>query len=153
MYGAIITQRCIANRLAVEFLDQERPVAVMLREIGRRFLDLLLSPEALSIYRLSVGNAAQHPHIAQLFYQAGPQRTIAVVEEYLAAQHARGRLRVPHPQRAACQFLFMLKADAVFRAVLNSEEQATEQDIENYLDDCVAMFLRAYGTGSDTGDP
>lgn len=151
LYGAIISRKCVANRLAAEFLDEDRPVADMLREIGRRFLDLLLSPEAINVYRLSVGNAAQHPHIARLFYRAGPLPTIEVVADYLRRQHTRGRLRVADPRRAACQFLFMLKGEAVLRATLNIEEQAPPEELGAYLDDCVAMFLRAYGAHADSG--
>lgn len=145
LYQAIISRKCIANQLSAEFMDHDRPCAAMLREIGRRFTALLLSEGAIHVYRLSVGNAEQHPHIARLYYRAGPEHTLTTVADYLAGQHARGRLRVPRPYQAACQFLYMLKGDAVMRAVLNIEEQPNAVEIDDYIESCVGVFMGAYG--------
>ena len=145
LYSACISRKCIAHQLSPEFLDDERPVDAMLVEIGRRFLALLLSDEAVRIYRLSVGNAEQHRELAELFYRAGPEPTCRAVMDYLRRQHQRGTLDVPDPHTAACQFLYMLRADAVTRATLNIEPRPTAAQNEAYLQSCVAMFLRAYG--------
>ena len=146
LYQEIIASKCIANQLAAEFMHEDRPCEDMLLEIARRFSTLLLSKPAINVYRLSVGHAEQRPHIARLFYDAGPKYTIDIVAGYLAEQHAKGRLQIPDPHQAAMQLLYMLKGDAVMRAVLNIEDRPGEAEIDHYIKSCVAMFLRAYGT-------
>ena len=145
LYSATISRKCIANQLSAEFMDYDKPCAEMLLNIGRRFVGLLLSEDAICMYRRSVGSAEQHPDLARLFYQGGPQHTISTVADYLRHQHDKGLLDIPDARRAACQFLYMLKADAITRAVLNVEEQPSEEEVDNYIKSCVAVFLRAYG--------
>ena len=145
LYQAIISRKCIANQLSAEFMEEDRPCEAMLLEIGRRFSALLLSKPAIHVYRLSVAHAEQRPQMARLFYEAGPQHTISVVADYLARQHTKGTLQVPDPQLAASQLLYMLKGDAVMRAVLNIEKRPGEAEIDDYIRSCVTVFLRAYG--------
>ena len=144
LYSTCISRKCLSYQLSAEFMDVSLPVGEMLQEIGRRFVSLLLSKEALQIYRISVGNAAQHPHLAELFYRAGPEPTCQAVTEYMQHQHERGVLSIPDARTAASQFLFMLKGEAVMRASLNIQPQPTAEQIEDYIKSCVVMFLRAY---------
>jgi len=146
LYSACISRCCIAYQMSPEFMDTDKPVADMLREIGRRFLGLLLSKEALHIYRLSVSNACQHPHLAALFYNAGPVPTTQAVSDYLQQQHEKGVLTIPDARTAASQFLYMLRGDVVTRATLNIQPQPTVAERDTYIESCVQMFLRAYGT-------
>lgn len=145
LYGETISQKCIASMLSPEFMDDERRCDEMLLEIARRFTQLLLSREAIYMYRLSAGRAEQHPHLSSLFYHAGPEHTIKTVASYLARQHEKGRLNITDAHTAACQFLFMMKADAVLRAVMNVEPQPSAAEIDDYLKSCVEVFMRAYG--------
>ncbi len=144
LFSATISQACEANRLSAAFIDENKPCKDMLLEIGRGFINLLLSEGAIQIYRLAVGNAEQHPHLAQLFYKAGPQHAVRTVADYLARQHDLDVLNITDAQQAACQFLAMLKGDAVMQAVLNVGNQEPSQ-VDDYIKSCVALFIRAYG--------
>jgi AcrR family transcriptional regulator len=145
LYGETISLKCRESMIAPEFMDDERRCDAMLLDIARGFTQLLLSKQAVYMYRLSTGHAEQHPHISRLFYQWGPDHTIQTVADYLAHQHNKGTLNIADPRTAACQFLYMLKADAITRAVMNVEAQPSAAEIEAYLQSCVEMFMRAYG--------
>lgn len=146
LFSATISQACEANMLSAAFIDEHAPCEEMLLEIARRFIHLLLSRGAIQIYRLAVGNAEQHPHLAQLFYQAGPQHTVRTVADYLARQQEIGTLNITNPHQAACQFLSMLEGDMVIQAMLNVSNALEESaQVEDYLKSCVALFVRAYG--------
>jgi TetR/AcrR family transcriptional repressor of mexJK operon len=145
LFSATISQACEANMLSAAFIDENKPCEDMLLEIARRFINLLLSEGAIQIYRLAVGNAEQHPHLAQLFYQAGPQHTIRTVTDYLIHQHKIGALNITNPQQAANQFLSMLEGDMVIKAMLNVNNALAEPaQVEDYLKSCVALFVKAY---------
>ena len=92
-------------------------------------------------------SVTSHPRIAELFYRYGPQKTVDVLADYLAAQHELGRLHVPDPKAAAWQLLCMLKGEAHMRVQFGLEP-VPEPQAQAYIDDCVAVFLRAYAPPS-----
>jgi TetR/AcrR family transcriptional repressor of mexJK operon len=146
LFSATISQACVANMLSAAFIDESKPCEDMLLEIARRFIHLLLSEGAIKIYRLAIGNAEQHPHLAQLFYRAGPQHTIRTVADYLARQRDIGTLNITDAHQAACQFLAMIEGDMVIKAMLNVGNALEEPaQVEDYLKNCVALFITAYG--------
>lgn len=146
LFSATISQACEANMLSAAFIDENAPCEDMLLDIARRFINLLLSEGAIQVYRLAVGNAEQHPHLARLFYQAGPQHTICTVADYLARQHDIGTLNITDARQAACQFLSMVEGDMVIKAMLNMGKPLEKPtQVEDYLKNCVKLFVRAYG--------
>lgn len=145
LFAAAVGQKCIVSQLSADFLDDERPCRDMLFELGKRFHALLMSQEVIQVYRLCVGGAEQHPELSRLFFAFGPDRVIILFSDYLERQNAKGRLAVTDPRQAACQFLFMVKAEAHLRAVLNVEAVADTTDETAYIKSCVDVFLCAYG--------
>ena len=144
LYRETISGKCTEHGVSPEFLQDDKPCADMLLEIANRFTSLLMSKEAIYMYRLSAASAGQHQRVSQLFYEAGPNRTIETVAGYLAKQHEKRILNIPNPRQAACQFLYMLKGDAISRAVFNIDEKLTAKEIESYKKSCVDVFLKAY---------
>ena len=146
LFAAAVGQKCIASQLSADFLDDERSCEDMLFELGKRFHALLMSQEVVQVYRLCVGGAERHPELSRLFFASGPNRVITLFSDYLDRQSAKGRLAVSDSRQAACQFLFMVKAEAHLRAVLNVEPRADSTDETVYIKSCVDVFLRAYGS-------
>ncbi len=48
-----------------------------LQEAGLRYLGVIMSPEALQLYRTVVGEGSRFPDLAKVFFEAGPGRTSA----------------------------------------------------------------------------
>ena len=75
LFGAVIgreCERCFARFSAGE-LDP-RDVRSSLAMLGRRFLDLVLSPDAIALHRIIVAEVTRFPALGQVFWQAGPER-------------------------------------------------------------------------------
>ena len=70
-------------------------VEASLAEIARRFLDLVLSPEAIAINRIIISEASRFPQLGEVFWRAGPERTRVQIEAFLSrggrGRHARHR--------------------------------------------------------------
>jgi TetR/AcrR family transcriptional repressor of mexJK operon len=110
LFSATISAFCVHGGLGfeIEELLRQAPEAA-LRHIGRRFLDLILSPEAVRMEQIITGEAPRFPEVARLFHEAGPQKVRAVVARYFAEATARGQLAVEDPDFAARHFLMSLK--------------------------------------------
>jgi AcrR family transcriptional regulator len=110
LFGAIMQGRCgrmIDTAFSAADLAARGPEAA-LTLIGRQFLDLLLTPGSLPLYRLVLAEAPRFPELGQVFYRSGPDRVAGALAAYLEEQHRRGALKVDDPRLAAEQFFGMV---------------------------------------------
>jgi AcrR family transcriptional regulator len=143
LFGLAVSAKCKTSGIDPEAIDPEAPPEAMLPEIARRFLQLVTSPEAIRVHNVCTGSAETHPELGRLFFKHGPEETVNVVADYLEAQDRAGRLRIDHARDAAWQLLCMLKAEPHMRLQFRLEPVPAEE-VQDYVDNCVAMFLRAY---------
>jgi TetR/AcrR family transcriptional repressor of mexJK operon len=124
------------------------PLAVetSLTEIAQRFLDLVLSPDAIAVNRITIAEAARFPQLGEVFWRAGPERTRAQIEEFLRHADAAGTLAVPNPRLAAEQFIALLRGDIHQRQLLRVDSTVDQVERAAAADAAVATFLKAFGT-------
>lgn len=110
LFAATVTAVC--TKRGMRFTPAEfagLPIDEALTRIGRRFLDLLHSPEAVRVHQIIIGEAQQFPEVARIFYEAGPAQARAALAAYLADATARGLLALDDPGFAAGALLIALK--------------------------------------------
>ncbi len=144
LFAATVARQC-ETRLAhlFEGLDHAAEAGEALRNIGQRFVDMLTDPQALSIERMVISEAANFPQLAEAFYAAGPGSAVATMARYLAAQVQAGRMVVPDPAFAAEQFFMLCQTRAVMRARYRLAFAADEK--ARVVTEAVRVFLAAYG--------
>lgn len=145
LFGLAVAEKVRDSGVDAEGIDTSEPPDVLLPRIARQFVTLVKSPEALRIYAICTNSTDSHPRISELFYRYGPLKTVEVLADYLEAQDLAGNLNLPDPKAAAWQFFCMLKGEAHMRAQFGLEPLGADDENE-YIDRCVRMFLRAYGT-------
>jgi TetR/AcrR family transcriptional repressor of mexJK operon len=118
--------------------------AEVLRGIGKRMVQMMLSDIGLAIYRVVIAEAAKFPALARGFFDAGPARAIAFMADWLAEETRRGRLAVPDPAFAAEQFFNLCQTRLVLRRKLEMLPDPPERDIEDVVEASIMMFLRTY---------
>jgi AcrR family transcriptional regulator len=117
-----------------------------LKDVARLYLRMLLSPEAIGMYRLLVAEAPKFPELGQAFYLAGPLSIRQHLTQYLISQHRCGTLHVPDATIAARQFVGLIKSDHQLGALLcppteNCLEQRSEAEIDNEIAQAVRLFI------------
>lgn len=127
-------------RLTDELLDL--PVEEGMRQLAHRFLDLVTTPEALTIYRTVFSQGPQFPEMVEAFKNGGPRRVIGAVSRYLRLQTERGILKVPDPDLTAVLFLHAVKGDVHAQALAGLPICGTDRD--RAIDEVVRMMLAAY---------
>ncbi len=143
LFALAVETKCRDSGMDPEFIDPETEPRTMLLELGRRFVGLLVSPEAVRVHSVCTSSADTHPELGRLFFEHGPLQAVEVVSNYLATLDERKKLEIKEPVIAAWQFFGMLKAEAQMRAQFNLERQSREE-LDAYIRSCVDMFLRAY---------
>src|SRR5271169_61043 len=110
LFGAVIGREC--ERYLASFSVSEldpRDVRASLTILGRRFLELLLSPDAIALHRLIIGEVSRFPALGEVFWRAGPERNHFQIEAFLEAAAAAGSLDIADPRLAAEQFTGLVR--------------------------------------------
>lgn len=142
LFGAIVQNRCQRTMSAMLAEMSDAPVAETLTAIGRQFLDVLMMPGSLPLYRVVLAEAPRFPELGRIFYEAGPDRCAVALAQYLGDQNQRGLLNVPEPRWAAEQFLGAVLGQIHIRMLLMVAGEAPgPEERSRYVATAVSTFL------------
>ena len=143
LFGASLGREC-ERRLAGVFQNSGNAadLATALRDIGTRFIDMVISPEGLAIERSVMAEARRFPELAEAFFAAGPARAIARMAALLAARTETGDLDIADAEFAAEQFFMLCQTRTVMRTRLGLPLKPG--DAARGVSEAVDVFLRAY---------
>lgn len=145
LYTAAIRHVCEAQMPQLFFEHAaETDIRTVLTRIGVGFCILINSPESLALHRLLVGMAGQDRKLAQLFYEAGPQRVCDGMVQVLQRAVDRGELQIETPPSAARHFFCLLKGDHNFRLLIGHDQPLSAAERHQHVEEVVEIFLRIY---------
>jgi len=154
LFAAIVAQ--VAGRLAGEIravMEARLPLRQALTRIGQRFLEVLIDPERVRMFRMMVAEADRFPELGRVFYRAGPLVMQDCLAGFLAEAAAAGKLAIDDSALAARQLLSLIKADLHLRCLFDTGTQPTPAECDRQVAAAVDMFLKAYGVPGANGAP
>jgi TetR/AcrR family transcriptional regulator, mexJK operon transcriptional repressor len=145
LFGAVIGRECERRfaSLSVSELDP-RDVRASLSVLARRFLELLLSPDAIALHRIILGEVTRFPVLGEVFWHAGPERNLAQIEAFLRSAAAAGSLALADTRLAAEQFVGLVRGEIQLRHLLRLEAKAGQPSIRDVAEGAVDTFMRAF---------
>jgi TetR/AcrR family transcriptional repressor of mexJK operon len=145
LFGAVVahfTRRRLSG-FSIEALDPG-DIAASLTTIASRFLDLVLSPEAIALNRIIIGEVSRFPMLGQVFWAAGPERHRVQIETFLRRAAELGTLAVADARLAAEQFLALARGEIHQRSLLRLDDPGDPAAHAAAATSAVATFLRAF---------
>jgi AcrR family transcriptional regulator len=152
LFGAVIGSEC--ERYLADFSAAELDpcdVRASLTVLGRRFLELVLSPEGIALHRIILGEVTRFPLLGEVFWRAGPERQRVQIEAFLRSAAASGTLSLRDTRLAAEQFLSLVRGEIQLRQLLRLEADADEPSIRDVVVGAVDTFMRAFGRRNGGG--
>jgi TetR/AcrR family transcriptional repressor of mexJK operon len=145
LFGAVIGRECerYFARFSAGELDP-RDVRASLTVLGRRFLELLLSPESIALHRIILGEVTRFPLLGEVFWRAGPERQRFQIEAFLESATASGTMALADTRLAAEQFVSLVRGEIQLRHLLRLEDETDQRGIGAAVDGAVATFMRAF---------
>lgn len=144
LFVAAIESKCVAHQLTDDLLrDPHRPEEA----IGRfavQFAQMVVSPEALTVFKACVAQSDSHPEISRMFFKAGPQHVLGLLAKYLEAVQLLGKYQFGNTHHCAVRLCTMLFGELKLRLELGLEVADLLPTRELYVEECAQMFLRAY---------
>jgi len=116
--------------------------------IGRQYVRLIISPDAIAMFRLLAANVEHHPKMVALYFEEGPARLNAAIRAYLERAREEGALRFANADAATARFCTLLRGDTFFRATLGLLDGLDDEAIDAHVADCVEAFLVLYRYGA-----
>ena len=128
-------------------LPPDQPPETVLPAFTRELLTHMRRPEVKGLLRLVIAEHQRFPDLAEDYLKEGKSRAVALLETYIASQHARGRLNAPNPATVASQYLGGIKEVMFWPTMLGLPVTA---DDETVIADAVEQLMRAYGATRQT---
>jgi AcrR family transcriptional regulator len=147
LFGAVIGRECerYFARVPPSELDPS-DVRASLSILGRRFLDLLLSPDGIALHRLILAEVTRFPGLGEIFWRAGPERQRLQIEAFLKSATTAGTLAVSDTRLAAEQFVSLVRSDIQLRHLLRLDANTDQSGMTAVLEAAVATFMRAFAS-------
>jgi TetR/AcrR family transcriptional repressor of mexJK operon len=130
-----------------DFVAGPMSIRERLLTIAGAFHALVTSDETVMMYRMMAAQAPANSKLAQLFFEAGPQRILREFEDLLRRADAAGTLAVADAGIAAGHFFCLVKGLCHMRMLIGVCAAPTEQQAQAHIENVVDLFLRAYAPG------
>lgn len=142
LFGAVIGDMCaeMGGPNASAF-SADLPPAEALKTYGRQILRVALDPKALAVFRVILSESAQFPELSRMFCSGGPDAMCGLLSGYLDQLGRDGILDIDDANRAAEQFIGMIKGPFFISQLFGVSEPPTQAEIESALDQAVSVFL------------
>ena len=118
LYTAVIDAKCRQYRMDATRIDNNKAsLQDVLMEIADQALSLLQDPEVIAMYTVVIGEANNNPHVAELFYRAGPLQSLDTVAGIIHS-HKPTQLTESQATALATDFFNLIKSDFHMRSML-----------------------------------
>ena len=140
LFEALIYQdrrRQAEQVMVIENID--RPIDVVLYELGLRMAKLFCTDESLAQVRMVIAVAGKFPEVGQSFYEAGPAYAISHIAKYLKTKMLDGTLQEVDAEHAALQFIELIQAGLVKPKMFG---KISKRQPEEVVRSGLSLFLR-----------
>ena len=141
----------VSNRAGswLEDLDEKfttpGSVPEVLRNIGLKMLESILTEDAISLCRTVVAESARNPELGALFIAAGPARVRTRLAEFLAAASERGELRCADPTCAARLYIGSIMSSFHLHCLVMAEPPAmTRAEMRAHVQEATELMMARY---------
>ena len=152
LFGAAVEEFCEHQLPHQAFeLHPELSLRESLLHIAKGFLVLTMDDCAIQLFRIMAAQAAQNTKLAEIFFHAGPRRTLKDMEMFLSQRCESGNLDIPNPSKAAEHFFVMLKGVRHMRVLMGVAPLPDADERLAHAEEVVNVFIRAYGRRNEDG--
>lgn len=145
LFSAAVESKC-ENQMPLPMFTLEAGASMetVLNRIGVAFVTMVDGEDSIRVKRLLCAMAEQETEMAQLFFEAGPQRIVREMECLLCRAAELELLQLDDPATAAEQFFGMLMGCRHMQVLIGYCDAPSEDEIRERVEKAVKTFMRAY---------
>jgi len=148
LFFASIESRCESIQiLDLSMSELNDPHKVLFR-LAKEFIEMITSKQGCAVHKICAFESNAYPQVSDIFYKAGPLKITHDVTELMAKLHQQKILHIENPKYAALQFLNIVKGELWMQIEFNIKERISVKEVDDYLHESVAFFIRGYALKS-----
>ena len=151
LFGAVIAGLCVyPTDPSVDLPWSEQPPEVAFVTMGLEYLDLILAPDELALYRVIIRDNARFPQLSERYRTEALLPRERVVAAYLTRWAPRCDWCIREPSRAVSTFFALLQRDLLGPMLLGEPQPAApdvRRHVERAASDMVTLIERSAFAG------
>ena len=144
LFVAAIESRCVAHQLSDSLLNNPQQPEACIMAFSLKFGEMIVSHEAITVYRACIAQVESHPELSKMFYAAGPMHIFDMLEQYFKDVEVAGGYNFGNRRDSAIRLCSMLFGELKIRLELGLDIQGLEQTRGQFIKDTVELFLKAH---------
>jgi TetR/AcrR family transcriptional regulator, mexJK operon transcriptional repressor len=125
-------------------IQSGKPLDRALAQLGVDFMMMILEAKMTALHGVMTQVAQQKPELTQVYYRVVVENAISTLAETLLLAHTNGKIICRDSRQAAIQFIAMIQGVYRYEAELGVSRELNVNELELYIESCVAIFLRGY---------
>ncbi len=125
-------------------LTEAKNIEDFLYFFGKTYLEMVMSHEAVHMFRTIAAECADFPEMAELFYESGPRKAFFHFTQHIHAMHEAGKLYAPDAELSADMFISTLKGKMHLKRLLGLSPPPSEDEIVTRTQKTVRLFMAAH---------
>ncbi|WP_347449202.1 TetR/AcrR family transcriptional regulator [Pantoea stewartii] len=132
----------------LEISSEDAGLQETLEQLGTAYLNLVTSPEMVSLNRLLIGEAGRYPQLSCIFYENGARQTLQMICKKLDSLVMRGLLYHGDSRKAGLHFKALCEAGLVERQLWGLDQEPAEEVKHETVKSAIEVFVQAYSPKS-----
>ena len=147
MFSAVVRAECAQqiNQAQLWSIGGDN-IKDKLKALARAYLKILVSPEALALHRMVVEVAPLFPHLAEIFYESGPETVYCALRRYLQEAVEKGELDFKGIDLAGVAHIFasLVRGYPHSYYVFHSRRKVKAALLEKWIETSIKSFVLAF---------
>jgi AcrR family transcriptional regulator len=152
LFDALVDER--AERVLAGFPDIDGGIVnvrAALTNIGQRYLDVVMAPDVIALWRLIIAEGPRFPELVKDVYHVGQDRVTGRLAKALRTWATRARIRPVDPDRIATQFFAVVRGDLHMRALSGLLPDDLDKAMRRNVEGAVGTFWPVLRPGGSHG--
>jgi TetR/AcrR family transcriptional repressor of mexJK operon len=148
LFTAVVEAECDRLLSTVRATEiQSTKLRNVLDALATAYLRIILSPEAIALFRAVVGEGPRFPALARRFYLVGPHGFNAIIERHLedAAHRAEADFSSVGLKMAAIHFVNLVRGEVHMQCLTHPGAIPSQAELDQWVAAAVTTFMRAFG--------
>lgn len=126
LYTAVIDAKCKQYSFDAGRLEShKRSLNDILMDVAYQVVELLQDPKVIAMYKVVISEASNSPHVAELFWRAGPLQSVETVAQIISA-NSSPEVTKAKAKAISTDFFNLLKSDFHMRSILQLPAELSE---------------------------
>lgn len=141
---AVVQRQVKVQSETLTSINRDIPAKEALYQVCYKFVQGMLSPALISLFRLVVQQVVKFPELGDMIYQKGLMAGVVPLVDYLSWLDEQKILKIENCHFSAKMLLEVAKGPLHTRSLLLPDKKASDEEIIEQVTQAVDVFLNAH---------